>query len=69
MAKLRRGVDELELDVLESETRSLLKQGLTKCDDPFLGTNTASLDHQIVILHNTIVRESTHWSYVFLSPG
>ncbi|BAT12842.1 Os11g0168250 [Oryza sativa Japonica Group] len=60
--ELGRGVDELELDLLERQTRGLLEQGLAEGDDPLLGANTATLDHEVVALHNTVVREATHGS-------
>ena len=68
MAELGGRIDELELDLLESHTGSLFEKRLAKGDDPLLGSNTSSLDHQVVTLHNTIVRETTHWSNLLLSP-
>ena len=69
MSKLGRGVNKLKLDVFQSNTRSLFQERLTKGDNPFLGSNNPTLDHQVIILHNTIVRETTHRCNVFLSPA
>lgn len=66
--ELGRGVDELELDLLQGQTRGLLQQGLAEGHHALLGANTASLDHQVVGLHHTIVWEATHGSDVLLSP-
>nr|AFK35688.1 unknown [Medicago truncatula] len=68
MSKLGRGIDKLEFDILKSKTRSLLKKGLAQSNNPLLGTNTASLDHQKILLDNTVVWETTHRCNVFLSP-
>ncbi|KAK4405069.1 hypothetical protein Sango_0513400 [Sesamum angolense] len=65
MPKVGRGVNELELNLFKGDTRSLVEECLTKSNDPFLGTNTATLDHQVIILHYTKVRESTD---IFLNP-
>ena len=68
MAKLGGCIDELKFDLLKSHTRSLFEKRLTKGDDPLLGSNTTSLNHQVVTLHDTVVRETTHGSNVLLSP-
>jgi hypothetical protein len=67
--KLGRGVDKLELDLLQGQTGGLLQQGLAEGDHSLLGTNAATLDHQIITLHNTIVGEATHGSDVLLRPA
>jgi hypothetical protein len=67
--KLGRGVDELELDLLERQPGGLLQQGLAEGDDPLLGANAAALDHEVVSLHHTVMREATHRGDVLLSPA
>lgn len=68
MSKLGWGVYELEFDVFQSHPRCLFEKGLTKSENPLLGSNTASLHHNVIILHNTIMWESTHRRNILLSP-
>uniref|UniRef100_A0A7C9CXG9 Uncharacterized protein n=1 Tax=Opuntia streptacantha TaxID=393608 RepID=A0A7C9CXG9_OPUST len=68
MAKLGGCVDELEPDVLKSHTGCLLEKRLPQCYHPLLRPNTAALYHDVVVLHNTIVRETTHWCNILLGP-
>ena len=68
MAELGRGVHELELDILKRKTRGLLQQGLAKGDHTLLRPNAASLDHEVVSLHHTVVGEATHGGDVLLGP-
>ena len=69
MAELRRCVDELQLDLLQGQTRGLLQEGLTEGHHSLLRANTATLNHQVITLHNAIVGEATHGSDVLLSPA
>jgi hypothetical protein len=69
MPKLGRGVDELELYLLQGQSRGLLQQELAKGHHPLLGAGTTALDHQVVAFDNTIVGEATHGSNVLLSPA
>ena len=68
MAKLGGCVDELEPDVLESHTGCLLEKRLPQGYHSLLGPHTAALDHDVVILHNTVVRETTHGCNILLRP-
>ena len=68
MAKLGGCVDELEPDVLKSHTGCLLEKRLPQCYHSLLRPNTAALYHDVVVLHNTIVRETTHWCNILLGP-
>lgn len=68
MSKLGGCVDELQLNLLKSNTRSLVEKGLTQSYNPLLSTNTASLDQQVILLHHTIMGKSTNRCNVFLSP-
>jgi len=55
------GVDELEIDILQSGTRSLLQKRLTQGNGTLLGANNATLDKNKVVLDETIVNKSTDW--------
>ena len=59
-AELRRGVDELELDLLEVSTAGVYHQTLPDGDDTLLGSGDRALEHHVVVLHNTVVRETAH---------
>lgn len=60
VTELAGGVDELEVDLLQAGTAGVGDQGLAEGDDAFLDTNAASLDHDEVVLDNTVVGEATH---------
>lgn len=62
MAKLARGIDELEHNVLQGSARGVRHQGLAKSQNALLHTNARALDHDEVLVDNTIVREATHRS-------
>merc|ERR1711865_108769 len=67
MAELGRSVDELEGDLLQSIVRGLLQQSLAQGDHPLLHTDGAALDHQSILVHDTVVREATNWGDWLLS--
>lgn len=74
MSHLGRGVDELELDLLESGALGVLQQRLAQGDDALLGADAAALDHDEVVVHLTVVGEATHGgdalvSQIVLSGG
>merc|ERR1712138_228834 len=52
--------DEFQFDLLHSVAVGLRDQGATESDATLLGTDDATLDHQVIILDNTIVCEATH---------
>ena len=60
MAELGAGIDELQLDVFQGQTLGVDQQGLSQGQDPLLGSNATSLDHDEVLLHFTVVGEATH---------
>lgn len=60
MAELGRGVDELQLDLLQGGTAGVDDQRLTQNQGTLLGTSAATLDHDEVVLDNTIMMEATH---------
>ena len=53
------GIDELEVDDFFSSSVSLGDDRLSEGEDSLLGTNCASLDHEEVVVDDTVVREST----------
>lgn len=67
MSKLGRGIDKLDSDLLQSGSLGLWEETLSQCNDSLLGSWASSLDHHIVLIDDTIVWESTHWSNVLLS--
>ena len=60
MAELGRGVDPFEVDLLGSPTVGLGVQGLAQGHNTLLDTRDGALDHDVVVLHLTVVDESTH---------
>merc|ERR1719362_2058499 len=60
VAELGAGVDELEVDLLQSPLLGVGEEGLPQGEGALLGPNAASLDHDEVLLDFSIVGESTH---------
>ena len=60
------GVNELQAHVLKSPLLSVGEQRFPESKNPFLGANTASLQHKEILLHLTIVRETAHGIYGFV---
>ena len=54
------GVDELEVDVLQSGTGSLFQQGLAEGDGALLGANNTTLDQNEIVLDKTVVNKATN---------
>lgn len=59
-AELRRSVDELEVNLLEVPARGVDHERLADGNDALLGAGDGPLEHQVVILNDTVVREATH---------
>jgi hypothetical protein len=59
MTEFGRGVDKLEVDLLAGIAAGLRDAGLAKGDHTLLGTDNAALDHDVILVHNTVVREAT----------
>ena len=59
-AELRRRVDELELDLLEVTAGGVDHERLAEGDHALLGARDGTLEHQVVVLDDTVVREATH---------
>jgi len=62
VTELGRGIDELELNLLESRTLGVGDEGLADGDNTLLGTSNTTLDHQEIFIDNTVVGETTHGS-------
>lgn len=60
VTELRGRVDELEIDFFEIPAGGVNHERLAEGDDTFLGTGDRTLEHQEVVLYNTIMGETTH---------
>ena len=66
VAEFGRSIDEFEVDLLQVPTGSVGHEGFSERDDTLLDTGYRSLEHQEVVLHNTISDEATHGCDGFL---
>jgi len=62
MTKLGAGIDELEVDLLGETLAGQSKQRPSESQHSLLGSLAGSLNHQEVLLHLTVVNESSHGS-------
>jgi hypothetical protein len=62
VSKLGRSIDKLERDFFQSRTSGVDQQRLAESQDTLLDTDSRALDHDKVILDNTVVREAAHGS-------
>jgi len=62
VSELGAGIDELEIDLLESNTLDLRNQGLAENDDALHDTGDASLEHDVVLVDLTVLGEATQRS-------
>ena len=60
VTELGGGIDELEFDLLESGTGLLGEEGLTEGKDATLGADDATLEHEELLVDDTVVGETTH---------
>ena len=60
VAKLGRSIDELERNLLGGNAARLLEERLAHGDQALARTDDATLDHDVIALDNTVVREATH---------
>lgn len=60
MTELGRGIDELEVDLLQGGSGSRRSQRLSQDSDSLLGTGGATLEHDEGVLDETVVGEATH---------
>lgn len=58
MTELGEGIDETKSDLLESRSSDMGK-GLKECNNSLASTHNRTFDHQPIILHNALVRETT----------
>ena len=66
VAELGRGVDETELDRLGSEALAVDEHGLAHGDDALGATDDGALDHEPVLVDDTVVDEAAHGVDVLL---
>jgi hypothetical protein len=66
MPDFRRGVDELEFDLLKILPASMGDQRLPKHEHFLLGAHAAALDHDVIVLDLTIMREPSHGGDILL---
>lgn len=59
MTKLGRGIDPLELDLLQCSSRGLGEHGLSEGHDTLLGTGDGTLEHDEVVVDLTVADEAT----------
>jgi len=64
---LGRGIDELNLDLLGSGVAGLGEVALSEDNWSLASTNNTTLDHDEVLIDNTVVREATKRSNVLLN--
>jgi len=60
VAKLGGGVDELEIDLLQGTTVGAWVQALAEREDTLGNTDSAALEHEEVVLDDSVVGEATH---------
>ena len=60
VSELGAGIDELQLDVFQSQSLGVDQQGLPESQDPLLGSNATSLDHDEVLFDLSVVGDATH---------
>ena len=60
VSELGRGVDELEVDLLEGDALGVLEERLAEGDDALLGADDGALEHEPVLVDHSVVGESAH---------
>jgi len=68
VSKLGRCIDKLEIYCLHRNPSRLWNKRLPQRHNTLLWTHTATLYHQVIIFHNTVVWKSSHWCYILLGP-
>jgi len=66
VTELGRSIDELELNLLEGHTLGLCDERSTQRDGTLASTTDAALQHDKVLLDDTVLWEATHWSDALL---
>ena len=67
MAHLARCIDEFERNLFGSNTSRLFEQGLSQGNDSLSRAHDRTLDHDVVVLDDTVVTKATHRGDFFLS--
>ena len=67
MTKLGGGIDELNLNLLGGRALGLSEEGLSENERALLDTDNTTLDHEEVLVDDTVVRETTHGGDVLLN--
>jgi hypothetical protein len=60
VSELGRGVDPLELDLLERPSAGVYEHGLAESHDALLDTRAVTLEENEVVLNLTVTDEATH---------
>jgi len=66
VTQLRRSIDEFDVDRLELNSGSSGMEGLSEDQRSLLGADAGSLDHDVIVLDDSVVRETTEGSDVLL---
>lgn len=66
VTELAARVDKLERNLLECALLRVSQQRLSESEEALLVTDASSLNHNVVLLHLAVVRESTHRVYRFV---
>ena len=61
MAKLGGGVNEFQVNLLQSPPFGLHQQGLAECEHSLLGSHHTTFEHDEVIGYLTIMDKATQW--------
>ena len=64
MAEFARGINELDVNRLKLDTRSAGMHSLPKHQRALLGSNASTLNHDVIVLDDSIVGETAQWSDV-----
>jgi len=67
MSNLGRCINELDIDLFSGSSVCIVQKRLSQCDWSLLCSNYASLKNKEIIIHHSIVGESSKWSYILFS--
>lgn len=60
MSHLGRGIDELQIDLLQRRTAGVDEQRLAQSEHALLAADAAALQHQKIVVDLTVMGETTH---------
>ena len=69
MAKLRGGVNEFQVNLLQNPSFGLHQQGLVESEHSLLGSHDTAFEHDEVIGYLTIMDKATQWVDAFFQKG